>query len=353
MNGKTKLRKYIRKVLSESFENLSYGYFKDKTAIPDFDALKKGLYDELPKVYQKQEAFVDFMTKDAYIHECAVMQRTSDAQQLTFIDKNKVQEYMSAMESGAKFNMGYLNYFTGQQEGRHRVVAAAELGQIKIPVLIIEKKQTSYGTLALKIGEWEDLKQDENGNFIITYNLFAPPSYEDDRKLLSVFADGYDEYLLDDILSDKIYSKYKKEYNKSHMNMIGHKIRLRYYDIDHLFPEEFLSEIKFEMDGDYKEYMPTPEQITYMKFIIALSLDDEVKRVNKDILHYINLSGKTATIIIDKNMTFENLEEFNNAKDFLISEKPFDLSLKTPNEVDIKKIDIANNMAKYPFNQSI
>jgi len=329
-------------------ENLSYGYFKDKTSIPDFDALKNDLYNELPPVYQKQEAHVVFMSKNEYLYECANLQGGSVEQQEAYINKHKVEQYMEDMKSGSKFNMGYLNYVTKQQEGRHRILAAAALGQTNIPVLIIEKKDTSHGSLELKIGEWKDLQKDSDGDFIVKYNL---KDSDDDAKLLRVFANDYDYYLLDDIISDKVYN-HGSNYNKLHRQIIGTKVKLNNYNIDTLFPSEFLDKLNFDIDpetGD-KEYKLTPEQIAYIKFIIYISSEDEVKRVNSQIFDYIHFEDRfNAFVVIPKSEKFSDLDNFNNAKDLLIATKPFDVNLKDTSDVEPTQKGIINNIKQHPY----
>lgn len=327
-------------------ENLSYGYFKDKTSIPDFDALKNGLYDELPPIYQKQEAHVVFMSKNEYLYECANLQGGSATQQEAYIDNHKVELYMEDMKAGSKFNMGYLNYVTKQQEGRHRVLAAAALGQTNIPVLIIEKKDTSHGTLELKMGEWKDLQKDNYGDFIVKYNL-----KDEDAKLLRIFANDYDYYLLDDILSDKTYN-HETIYSDTRRQIIGNKVKLNDYNIDSLFPTEFLNKLDFEIDqetGD-KEYSLTPQQIAYIKFIIYVSLEDETKRVNSNIFDYIQFIDRyNVYVVIPKSEKFSDLDNFNNAKDLLIATKPFDVNLKDSSDIEPTQKDILNNLKKYPI----
>jgi hypothetical protein len=41
------------------------------------------------------------------------------------------------MSKGVKYNLPYLDFISRNQEGRHRVMAASELGQTKVPILFI------------------------------------------------------------------------------------------------------------------------------------------------------------------------------------------------------------------------
>jgi hypothetical protein len=333
------MKSLIKKLLRE---NIQYGYFKDKTAVPDFDALKNGLYDELPSQYQKMKAFVQIMDADQYLNECAHMQGTTYDQQLSYISQDKVTKYMQAMREGQKFNMAYLDYVNSQQEGRHRVVAAGKLGQTRIPVLIIDKKETEGEGLESKVGIWGDLQKTENGNFLVTYDL---SNYGDMDKLLTAFSKSYEQYLLDDILRDTIY-RVPTKYDESNMRHMGDRINLNNYDISSEFPQEFLDTLNVE-DG---EYVLTPAQETYMKFIIKLSLEDKAKQYNNQFLGYVNFSGnKIATVEVDSDTTFEDIDSYKSAKDLLEDQNPYDLPFKTWDEVDLDPNIVKANMRKYPL----
>jgi hypothetical protein len=334
------MKSLIKKLLRE---NIQYGYFKDKTAVPDFDALKNGLYDELPSQYQKMEAFVQFMDADQYLNECARMQGTTYDQQLSYINQDKVTKYVQAMREGQKFNMGYLDYVNSQQEGRHRIVAAGKLGQTRMPVLIIDKKEAEGNEgLESKVGVWGDLQKTENGNFLVTYDL---SKYSDMDKLLTAFSKTYDEYFLDDILSDNIYHISSK-YDESQMRHMGDRINLSNYDISSEFPQEFLDTLNV-VDGEYEL---TPAQEMYMKFIIKLSLDDKAKQYNNHFLGYVNFSGnKIATVKVDGDVTFEDIDSYKSAKDLLEDQNPYDLSYKTWRQVNLDPKIVKANMIKYPF----
>ena len=130
------MKHLIKKLLREGLE--SNKYFNLKTGAPDYDNLLSKNYDYVSKKLQSYEAYIEYMTMEEYIKEVAQMQRTSYDEQFKYILKQNVNKIKDNMSAGIKYNIPYLNYADKEQEGRHRVLAAHELGLKKIPVLIID-----------------------------------------------------------------------------------------------------------------------------------------------------------------------------------------------------------------------
>jgi len=61
---------------------------------------------------------------EAYIAQCAKIKGTSIKEQYSDLDESKIQKFARAMDNGEKFNLPFINYNTGHQDGRHRVMAA-------------------------------------------------------------------------------------------------------------------------------------------------------------------------------------------------------------------------------------
>jgi hypothetical protein len=80
-----------------------------------------------------------------------------------------------------------------------------------------------------------------------------------------------------------------------------------------------------------------------------MSLDDKVKENNSYFLSYINFNDKFATISVDGDIKFEGVDEYDSAKDMLVSQSPYDLSFKTWREVDLDPKLVRNNIKKFPF----
>ena len=91
------------------------------------DALKNG------------RAFVVEMSPKQYLQEVAykIFDSATLETALRGTSTKSVQNYMSMMKKGVKFDTPYLNYRDEQQEGRHRAIAAHMLGYKKIPVIIM------------------------------------------------------------------------------------------------------------------------------------------------------------------------------------------------------------------------
>ena len=106
----------------------SYDGFKSHTGIPYYDdIIDKGL------------GFIAEMSPLEYLRRCAyqIFQNGTIESTLSAIKDSSVSKYASKMKSGEKFDMPYLNFKKGEQEGRHRAVAAMVAGIKVIPVLIV------------------------------------------------------------------------------------------------------------------------------------------------------------------------------------------------------------------------
>lgn len=83
------------------------------------------------------------MTPKQYLQECAyhIFDSTYENQVLVGMADTKVlNDLMKKIQGGTKMYLPYLNYKDGQQEGRHRAMAAMLLGIDKIPVMVVGKR---------------------------------------------------------------------------------------------------------------------------------------------------------------------------------------------------------------------
>ena len=86
------------------------------------------------------------MSPSEYLQRCAyqVFEDATIESTLAAIDESNVKKYADMMKNGTKFDMPYLNFMSGQQEGRHRAAAAMQAGIAKIPVLVVGERFAKY-----------------------------------------------------------------------------------------------------------------------------------------------------------------------------------------------------------------
>ena len=80
----------IKRIIKEEL-NSSYGYFKNKTNIPDFDSILFNQTSNLPEKYNDWFGEIKFLSAEDYINECANLQNTSYNDQFKYINKSKVE----------------------------------------------------------------------------------------------------------------------------------------------------------------------------------------------------------------------------------------------------------------------
>lgn len=83
--------------------------------------------------------YIAKMSPEEYIKRCAFDIFTGATIESTLggCDESTVKKYEGMMRDGTKFDMPYLDYGRNGQEGRHRALAAYNLGIDEIPVLVI------------------------------------------------------------------------------------------------------------------------------------------------------------------------------------------------------------------------
>lgn len=118
-----------REVINTSKTGMSYydDFLNKKDH--DYKKLAKGLKGEI--VMMTPEEYIQRLGKD--IFHCS-RERT-----MRGVNWNNVKEYAAKMAAGTKFNLPFLDLANQTQEGRHRALAAAEVGATKIPILVITK----------------------------------------------------------------------------------------------------------------------------------------------------------------------------------------------------------------------
>lgn len=94
---------------------------------PDYARNKKGV-----------NLRVEWMTPDDYLQRSSDLQGVKLERTMQMIDKGSQEYLKQQIESGKQLDMPYLDYKRKNQEGRNRAFLAKEMGQQRIPVLIIE-----------------------------------------------------------------------------------------------------------------------------------------------------------------------------------------------------------------------
>lgn len=115
----------------------SYKGFKLETGEYHQDYLDNPKYAEQKGYYS---VYIAEMTPDEYMERCSKEVFYSPIEDVHdgMEEKDKVHEYAEMMKNGTKFYMPYIDTLHHQQEGRHRAMAAKELGIKKIPVLYLD-----------------------------------------------------------------------------------------------------------------------------------------------------------------------------------------------------------------------
>lgn len=116
------------KTLREDYK----GFKKEDTGVPYMN-----------EMLASGKAFVVQMSPKQYLQECAykIFDSTYEQQILVGQADNATvtQKLVGLMQNGTKMYTPYLNYRDKQQEGRHRAIAAMEMGIDRIPVVIVRK----------------------------------------------------------------------------------------------------------------------------------------------------------------------------------------------------------------------
>lgn len=95
--------------------------------------------DLLRKGYLAEMSPKEYISRCAYeIFETGTMEST-----IYGTEAANVAKYTKMMQDGVKFDTPYLDYVGGQQEGRHRALAAYNLGIEKIPVVIRDSETSN------------------------------------------------------------------------------------------------------------------------------------------------------------------------------------------------------------------
>lgn len=319
-------------------ESIDYGYFKDKSNIPDYDAILFGLNNRLPKKYDKWVGEIKFMSGEEYFRECAKIAGTdvySQKEPLLIGNINKIEYNMSR---GIKYDIPYLNYVEKTQEGRHRVIAASNLGQAKIPVLVLYLKEEdelgekNHDKIEDMVNIWDDLIKIKDSYYIKFSNI---NEYKTSGRLLSCIARNYDSYQLDYLLNNKISPKY--------YSLERHIKEL--YDSFNKFGYHNISNINYIGDNDVSDI------ILHLCVIYKIIINNDGV-----IIDCVKLDGKDGYLRVLDNISGD-FDRYTSCEDMLLS-KGQDYYIREYNllseddinssvyEVSDNEVDVINGILK-------
>ena len=126
----------------------------------NLNSTNQSYYDKIMKDPQYFEGVknlkfhIEQMTPEEYLDRIQTdIFKTTAATIQTRLSQNLVSEYQEAMQRGDRFPIPYLDYVRELQEGHHRVQAAKELGETKIPVMVVKRARYS---IPERSPLWED-----------------------------------------------------------------------------------------------------------------------------------------------------------------------------------------------------
>jgi hypothetical protein len=117
-------------------------YFGKKTDMPMYDEILENL--KWGKAYWRRSKGKDInivnMSPDEYMghaHKIRNNPKHSLLDEYKRVDKGDVNKYAGDMQKGDKFPIPVLDHVGATQEGSHRAMAAKQLGEKSIPVVVV------------------------------------------------------------------------------------------------------------------------------------------------------------------------------------------------------------------------
>lgn len=115
---------------------------------PIYSQISKGVEDTLI-----------FISPDEYLQLCAKGAGIPYDKYISVVSSEKYREYAVRMKNGEKAPIGFFTINSSQQEGRHRALAAKELGCKKIPV--ISTRNLSQEDVIEMVLDYKDMTREE------------------------------------------------------------------------------------------------------------------------------------------------------------------------------------------------
>ena len=102
-------------------------------------------YDNMlrnPDYFRENKGYtfvIEYMKPSEYIRECALLFKASIKRVIDSTGPELVQEYADLMDRGTQFPMLVLDWSVRTQEGRHRALAAEQIGLREVPVMVVNR----------------------------------------------------------------------------------------------------------------------------------------------------------------------------------------------------------------------
>jgi hypothetical protein len=92
-----------------------------------------------------EKGYLAEMSPKEYLERCAfeIFDNATIESTIRGTEADSVAKYTKMMQEGVKFDTPYLDYVSGEQEGRHRALAAYNLGIEKIPVVVRDSQYSN------------------------------------------------------------------------------------------------------------------------------------------------------------------------------------------------------------------
>ena len=318
-------------LIKRDIEEESCDLFKDTTGRPDYDDILQNKPDQYLKNLSVE---VISMTPEEYLKRCAEMQGTSYEEQLRTIVPSKKNKLIDLMGQGVKIDMPMIDYVNNFQEGRHRVMAAKELGCDNVKVAVFDKSGDEYST-EFKLSDYQfpDVETDEKG-------VYVKIDVNDQQKIESVFGDNSWAAIYD------VFYPHDKKLNKGdHYWTPVRNYSLTKFDFDEdpiqlteFLMNEINSRITQDEVDDY-EYDVNNSDI-YELLSITESLKGENESIKKLYQYMVELLGGVVTYMTKQhNSHFDQYIKGGYEVDYVTEGKNMYVKIYDTNTYDLNPHD--------------
>lgn len=164
------MKSLIKQLLHEYFLNKKYllesltdcdccKYFDFNMLNDRYLGYSNPIYSQINKGVEETLVFI---SPDEYLQLCAKNAKMPYEKYMSIVSSEKYREYSERMKRGEKAPIGFYTINEANQEGRHRALAAKELGCKKIPV--IRRRKLSQKDIIEMVEDYEGISREELNN---------------------------------------------------------------------------------------------------------------------------------------------------------------------------------------------